>query len=197
MNCEEAQCGLLLLESGEISGEKLSELERHLDSCADCRTFREGAAAVTRSAHEVLPAPDPSVRTMARIRSAALERAEGKVLYFPRVIRIAAACAAALVIAAGVYFAGSDSGESAADVGELDTIMALVSESEGYTGNGTGFPEKDGNPRLRETARRLMILESAGLQEEELSEFLTPVSEPDPTAFRSRNIPVSSGKICV
>ena len=104
MNCTEARDRLLEADLAELDGEVETDLSRHLQGCAGCRTVAERLAAQERTLAAALDAVQPRVGVEEALARAEAESASrGRVLTFPLrkawgLVPLAAAAAVAGVL---------------------------------------------------------------------------------------------------
>jgi predicted anti-sigma-YlaC factor YlaD len=101
MKCSKAKNQILLQESGELSQKKKSTLLSHLQSCPECRQFKE---TLIQSLEIFQPMEEPPVAALNEIKREARRRApqrkQAKTLYW----KPALAMAASALIALGIFF---------------------------------------------------------------------------------------------
>jgi len=146
------------------------------------------------AAEKTLPDGEPSAAVLARIQSAAAERANERVIAFPRPMMIGIACAAASVLLMGGWFLFPRDGR-AQRISDIHVILAMVAEEE-----AVGEPYEvaaEGKEDLRVLAYQLLLIE--GMVEEESTgiDGAIPDEELQPTAFRLRNTPGPAPRRCV
>lgn len=187
MNCEEMQRKILLEESGELSLRERIAVAGHEAACEPCRAYR----ATIRTVHSLMKRagiermPDP--QDVAR-RVYAVERPGS-----PRLIALrpwmvkTLTCAAALLVAAGVWLALPSRGRSER-ITELHALLTTMADG---TGERTEL-HREGNAdqELLRLARQLLLIE--GLGDEELI-----VEEPSATDPLSHSTDALPAETCV
>lgn len=180
---------ILLAESGEIDAGRLAALEAAVAASPEAQAYRARARRLTAAA-AAQPADGPSEFVMARIVAEARAHRERRAWRFPLPAVRLAACAAALALVAGGVWVARD-GRSAADtVGDLQTIVAMVSPH-AYNPDAGAAAEQE---RLRELARHLLIME--GFVSEESPAEEAESQEPSPTTLRWRSTAEPPQEIC-
>jgi len=183
MKCEESERKILLVEAGDLSPRELASLEQHLAACPGCREYRDGTARLVATAREALPADGPAPSTIARIRAAAAERAAHGAILFPRPVVQAMAYAAALLVIVGAWFLLQD--DTPRDgIGELGTILAMVSEEEFLEGENGGEGDEY---RLRALAGQILSMQGLAADDLDDLEATDPDAGLPPTTLRSRS----------
>jgi hypothetical protein len=159
MNCNRWQRQILLVQSGELDDRDRAALDAHVSACAGCRAFLDAATDVTTLARPVLRTDGTRDVNLVPIREEAGRLASGGILI--RLVRPVyvqvTACAAALLLAAGVWFllpAGRRATDPIHDVG---TLMSMVSDAHG---GAVGVPTQGSeSARLQVLARELLRME--------------------------------------
>lgn len=127
MDCESWREHASALLDGEPAGAPVAVLESHMDECADCRRWREGAHEVTRrfrlAAAEDAPSPQHALQA---VRAASGSARRWSAVGFVRAGLIVVA-AAQLAVAAPALLLGSDHGAPihvAHEMGSFDLALA-------------------------------------------------------------------------
>jgi hypothetical protein len=200
MKCEQAQCWILLADSGELAPGDKRELEAHLSACDDCREYREAAHKIVAKAGQYLPADGPSYAVLTRIRAAAADHVNtnDQVPFMHPVIRVfASAAAILLVVSAWFQFAAQKQEPSRRRVtvtvsakpeqmGHINTIMSVLAEI--GSGQEPEEQQQDGatqNPDIRRLAHQLLIMEGLAAENDTEQEITAPDAEPLSTDPRS------------
>ena len=110
LDCAAPRAELVAFLDGELRGETLDALERHLGGCADCVAVRDSLDQVW-TALDHLPGLEPRAGWLAEVERAVIASdspKEGLVVAFPlRRLLVTFAVAAALAFAAGLVFLSS------------------------------------------------------------------------------------------
>jgi hypothetical protein len=187
MNCEAMQRKILLEASGELSAREARALAGHVAACERCRAWRAeaGAAHSLMELAAVDRIPGPAV--VARIVAAAEERKGARTLALPPRIAQALACAAALLVAAGVWLVLPHKGRSDR-ITELHALLATVAD--GKAEQSDPHAEGSGEQDLQRLARQLLLMEGFGADE-------IIVEEPSATDPLSHSTDAPPAETCV
>lgn len=199
MNCRNAEQGILLAETGELSGRKLRKLEAHVTACAACAQYRRSAVGLVAAARKARPAAEPGQLAMTRIRAAAAQRPVPGFVFLRQPVVQALACAAAVAILAGGWFACFPGASMEQTL--LNDFSAIIHAAAETT--PTMMDARNGSAReqeVRTLAGELLAME--GLLDELVVEIEPPNAEAtsdeelSPTALRWRNSPASLLPVC-
>lgn len=125
MNCETARMALSALLDGEMPTAPIAEVERHLDGCADCRSWQESAHDLTRRTRlaQAQPRARPSADARELIHAAADRRSRAREVGVLRVLLVAAALAQLAVTIPLLIFGRYD---IARDLGAMDKAESFL-----------------------------------------------------------------------
>lgn len=193
MNCDRTRCLVFLLESGELTGRRRRQVEKHLEMCPECASFCSEAGNILSAAGRSLDSVDgPSPFVMTRIRAHAREAVLHRPVIFTRPVVQLAAAALLMILAAGWWslLPSERADPEASRIGDIHTIISIVSDEE-YVASEQKQASRE--VMLQDLAEQLLQME--GLAEEEFSveEFLAPQA----TAPQSHSIrePVSRRRV--
>ena len=190
------QLDILLSQTGELSPGACKELEKHLEECGECRKYRDSMERIMSAAREALPAAEPGEAVMARIRSAAREEAERKIVFFPQYLTrwVSYAAAAAFVIC-GIGLWSFNHGQIHT-AGQMSAIaMAMGSEADLHVISLLGKAESE--RELQALASHLLMMEGFAVDELPEPEPTDAFEEPLPTALQLHNTDGPGQKRCV
>ena len=166
MNCTHWQRKVLLAQSGELADAERAALDEHAASCPECRAFRGAAEDIAARARSTRPVEPDRALDLAPIRAEAGRLASsGRLLRFARPYAApVAACAAAALLAAGIWFMASPDRKAAAPFHDVGALMSMVSEAH----NGTVSIPAQGDESARVQALAKEILRMEGLSADEV-----------------------------
>jgi anti-sigma factor RsiW len=161
MNCNRWQRQILLAQSGELADGDRQPLDAHLDACPECRAFRDASVEAISLARPALRVDVERDVNLAPIREEAARVASSGVLI--RLVRPVyaqvMACAAALLLAAGVWFMmpGRVASNAADPIHNVGTLLSMVSDAHGGV---VAVPTQGSeDARLRALAQELLRME--------------------------------------
>ena len=171
MTCQEAQRFLLLEDSGELPAETRGELEKHVEGCDACRTYREMLEELRRQVSAGGAGEGPSDEVLAAIRAEAVREARRRgrfasvVFSFPRAAALAAGLA--LLLAAGAVLRQAERTRERERIGEAHALVTAVIDT------NTDVPSEGAD--LESLAEALLVME--GFAGDDDFEIVQPPSD--------------------
>lgn len=192
MNRSELERKILLAQSGELAPAEKAELEQLLAESDENMAIKEELDDLLLQAQGAFVSAEPSPEIISNILSEARESAGRHRAFFTRPAVRLVACAAALTVAFTGWFAMLPGKEEPDQVGQLQALVAMVSDEEIQENAATGELEEE---RIRALARQLLIME--GFTTEEIVSEEALLWDPAPTTLRLHKTSELHPRICV
>ncbi|MBN1558451.1 MAG: zf-HC2 domain-containing protein [Lentisphaerae bacterium] len=187
-DCKQARGFLLLARSGELGPRNRARLDRHLAACAACRTRAAETERLSAAVARALPEGCPSGAALTRIRAHAAEQTASA----PHPLRRpspAWACAAALALIAGIWFARLPPARDTR-IRAVAAAMAIVAEDSAATNTAAAASHS-----LEALAARILEWEGLEPNGEAVTDLFNEDASLPSTRTQSRNTRAFSGRI--